>query len=305
MTEALIPNRLAGWKRGAIVTLVGFALTAYSANVADAGGDGVPAVPAGIGPAASRLAPVQNSVSNSTLKIEMLEDNLDRIDVPTQAREDLLQQIKEKERELAELKTKVESLKAGLKEPDGAAGTEPVDRLRVRLADLEALAAKLKQAKEAAEAELARASAVSTNPTQKAGLARIQWSNRKPVHVVLIGKRVVPLDEPYYQLEWTTNYFGSSWRAYVSKATRVRDGEPVEEALDAGGCFAQQLEKTSTNTHKVQFWVCPDAVPTYRLMAEAVKKKGYTIFWIPHDDKPITVSGSGGGNNRGPEEPPR
>jgi len=249
------------------------------------------------GKGSDRLNAVQDSLRNSLAKIKELEADIARIQLPIKEREDRIKQIKEKEKEMADLKRALNTLKSALKEQDKSNESDSLTVLQRKLAALEEQLAELQKAKKTAEAELARENAVSSSDTTKAGVGRIEWVNRRTINVVLIGKQVVPLDEPYFQFQWTTNRYGTHWEAYVSKATRVKDGEAVNEATAQGGCLAKQLARISTNTHYVKFWVCPDAVPTYRRLADAVKKQGFKLFWVPYDDKPIS-GGSGGGGKR-------
>jgi hypothetical protein len=210
-------------------------------------------------------------------------------------REEAVARLKKKESELAELKAVVGSLKAGLKQSGGVDGNEPLDNLRKKLADMKALLVQIKQQKETLVSEFARKSAETSGRENKAGLGRVQWRNLKPINVVLIGKSVVPITEEYFDFQYSTFDQGNYRYRYVSKATRKSDGETIEKALQPGGCLDKELRKVFCNANYVKFFVCPNAVLTYRAATEKVKARSFKVFWVPYDGKPIGGSyGSGG-----------
>jgi len=226
-----------------------------------------------------RLAVVQYSLHETKNFMEVMERDLARIQTPIKEREQLIETIKEKENELATLKATVESQKAGLKEQDESNGTEPLDVLRKRLAELNKMVDELKTTKEAAHNNYSR-QITTTNKVRDAGFGRIRKDeNLDPIQVALVGKQVVPIELDYY----------FRYNQVSETISRVKDGDPVDVALAKGGCFAKLLVNKKPSGYYIKFWVCPDAVPTFRQITEAVRKKGYSINWVPGDDGPIHV----------------
>ena len=242
-----------------------------------------------------RLAAVGEVFARSSQRVGELERALPDGGKSEKEREEAVARLKEKESGLAELKAAVGSLKAGLKQSEGADGNEPLGNLRKKLADMKALLAQLKQQKETLASEFARKNAETSDRENKAGLGRVQWQNLKPINVVLIGKSVVPITEEYFDFQYSTFDQGNYRYRYVSKATRKSDGETIDKALQPGGCLDKELRKVFSSANYVKFFVCPDAVLAYRVATEKVKARNFKVFWVPYDGKPIGGSPGGGG----------
>ena len=76
----------------------------------------------------------------------------------------------------------------------------------------------------------------------------------------------------------------------------MQDGENVEDAIKPGGCLDTMLGEVDSATEYVEFLVCSDSIPAFRIAAKAVKKRGVRMAWTTIKDEPLyaTSGGSGG-----------
>jgi len=210
----------------------------------------------------------------------------------------LADEIAELRQEAERLRLKLETLKKALVAAESEVGAKPDLALEDRVRELKERLEKLRGEKKSREADLARMTQKKgKGKDAKADIGKGRMLRKKAHHIAVIGKQVMPVDEPYYEFEWKTMTLGTFKYKYVSKVTRVKDGETVERALARGGCIAELLDKCKADSDYIRLFVCPDGVPAFRRIVAEAKSRGIDFFWIPHDDTPIEGSAGGGGNS--------
>lgn len=126
-----------------------------------------------------------------------------------------------------------------------------------------------------------------------------KFRDMRPVYVLIYKGRIVPLDKPYY----------SSRQGYIRKGgnmvpavemKRVREGELVSQATNAGGCLDKLLSNLDPDKEYVNFQVCKDSIGAFHLAVEKVKQDKIPYSWEPEKDRTF-IFVSGNPNDRGPK----
>lgn len=212
----------------------------------------------------------------------------------------LAEEIAELKKETKRLRFKLETLKQALVATESEASAGQDAALEDRVRELRERVAELRREKKAHEADLARVTQrKERGDDSKGDFGRFRKSSKTPHHIVVIGKQAVPIEEPYFEFEWKTGFDRGRLIRYVSKATRVKDGEPVELALAKGGCVAKLLDRCKGESDRLVLLVCPDGVPAFRRIVAEARRRGLGFFWCPHDDTPIRGGIGGGGYESG------
>ena len=108
-----------------------------------------------------------------------------------------------------------------------------------------------------------------------------------PVAIMLVKNRVVPLNSEYFVVR------PEGQRQMIS---RVKDGEPVTEALKHGGLLANIITSTDPKKQYLIVLVCADSIRAFRSVVEALTDRGLAFSWITWNDDPWPLS-SGGPND--------
>jgi len=118
-----------------------------------------------------------------------------------------------------------------------------------------------------------------------------KFSTDKPRKYVLIySGRVVPLEEPYYAFR--QGYVQIEGRLIpATEVKRIKEGEPVSEAIVAGGCLDQLLSKLDTDKWYVSFLVCTDSIAAFRVAVEHVRNRKISYTWKPEEDRTFILIG--------------
>lgn len=244
-----------------------------------------------------RARSVQSAVAKLVGQVQELESEVASL---PKARDDAARLAEEKaakQEELDRLAFKAESLNEAVPEPVGQPIAESLDALEQKGQELLKRLAELKRERLAREADLASVlEATASNRTFRADVGKIRWSRQRSRNIALIGDRVVPIEEPYYQFEWGQAKKNGRGIPYVKKATRVQDGETVEAALRDGGCVTKMLKECIKRAEYIKLFVCPDAIPAFRLVVRVAKQRNVDFFWVPYADKPLEGSASGTGS---------
>jgi hypothetical protein len=117
-----------------------------------------------------------------------------------------------------------------------------------------------------------------------------QKITKKPKYVLIYRGRVVPMEEPYY----ITVSRGTVGGLPARKVRRVKDGEPVSQAISPGGCLAQILSALGPN-ECISFQVCADSIAAFRTLVEHVRSRKITYTWEPEEDRDFIFGGAGAG----------
>jgi archaellum component FlaC len=192
----------------------------------------------------------------------------------TEEQEALQKQYEQLGRQVAELKQALESRQ---KETPAQSRAELERSIQKAVEEQQALAKKLK------ELEARRNTAQSNMGVQ-------QKITKKPKYVLIYRDRVVPMEEPYY----ITVSRGTVGGIPARKVKRVKDGEPVSQAISPGGCLAQILSALGPN-ECISFQVCGDSIAAFRMLVEHVRSRKITYTWEPEEDKDFIFGGAGAG----------
>jgi len=254
----------------------------------------------GLSDAAKRMTAVQVALSALQDQVFQLERGVESLSQADQANSSLAEENAARKKKLDELKYKIANMKKALQESDEQKGrktSETLTALSQKANELNETCRKLRQERENQESGLDQAVAAEAHKNvSKAGVGKLRWVSKTVRNIALIGNnRAIPIEEPYFKFEWDTKYLNGYTIRYVSKANRVQEGEPVERALRDGGCIARILEGCDKESDYIKFWVCPDAILSFRRVAEEAKRYGLDFFWIPYDDKPIDGGAGSGG----------
>jgi len=177
----------------------------------------------------------------------------------------------ELERQVAELKAALEARQ------ENRATDRASDDLRKHIEEAEKERERLKE-KEARLLE--DSSSVSEQEGPEAGsIARAGMEVR---NVMLYENHVAPLQEPYYKFERVGSPFASG-----RKATRVRAGDPIHEAIQPGGCLQSLLAQMDPEKAYVLFLVCEDSIGAFRVAVSRAKGLGIRYGWFPVKDVPL------------------
>ncbi|MFP4057913.1 MAG: hypothetical protein ACLF0G_13685 [Candidatus Brocadiia bacterium] len=137
---------------------------------------------------------------------------------------------------------------------------------------------------------------------QKAGLPLLDELPQEisPVHVMLVGGKALPLEEPYFKIDTGLLPQGGDLVPAV-QYTRVRDGEPLDAALGPEGWLHARLEEIDPQKQYVWMLVCPDAIDACRRLRREVRRRGIGDRWTPLLDEPIVATAGGSGHWTPPE----
>jgi len=133
----------------------------------------------------------------------------------------------------------------------------------------------------------------------KGGFERwIDFTGMKPLYVMLLNNRAIPIDEPYYEFQSSYRYTGSGFRQ-VTEVKRVSDGEAITTALAPGGCLYKLIEGMDAQKEYVKFFVCGDSIAAYTAASRYLAGKGLPYTWTPGMDKTLYPS-DGAPDDSGP-----
>lgn len=119
-----------------------------------------------------------------------------------------------------------------------------------------------------------------------------------PVFAMLYNNRIVPIKEPYYKIESVLQVYNGQMVS-LTQVERVKDGEPINDAVKPGGCFDSLLSEIDPAKEYAVFLVCPDSVSAFRVAAKKAKERGIRYAWKPGED--TTLYGGSGKPNHWPD----
>jgi hypothetical protein len=190
--------------------------------------------------------------------------------------------------DLAELRSKAEDLRQQIDTlrralvATNAASDAPLSGLTNRLL---AVRAELnRKAKEEADIQ------ARMNDGSKAdgrGVYEPAAAEMKSEDFLLSKSQVIPVKSPYFE--------GIRIGPDVI-IHRVRDGEPVGQAIKLGGLIESITSKSDTNKHYFHFLVCPDSITALNTAIQFVRKSNFRYSWDTFEDKPVRIPADSGGN---------
>ena len=191
----------------------------------------------------------------------------------TEEREVLQKQHEQLDQQVTELKRALESRQNDM--PDQSR------------AELEQKLAKAMQEKEELEKKVKELSS-------QGNMLMYQKFSKKPQYVLIYRGRVAPMKEPYYAISRRGTIQGSGLPGVEIK--RVKDGEPVDQAISPGGCLDRILSALGPN-ECISFQVCADSITAFRTLVEHVRTRKIAYTWEPEEDRAFIFSAGGGGGH--------
>ena len=187
-----------------------------------------------------------------------------------------------------------------------AAGQKRIDKLEKEIAEFEAaleskskggpdgnqsfeeLRNKLKEAKDKCD---------ELKNNIKTGTLDFVRLKGKAVFVMIYENHVAPIDEPYYSCRYGYAEDHGK-RIFAVEKKRVRDGEPISQAVRAGGCLDKLLSNLDTEKEYVSFQVCKDSIGAFQLAVEEIRRRNHELkrkisySWEPEEDRTFVFSSS-------------
>ncbi|UCE48774.1 MAG: hypothetical protein JSW47_01235 [Phycisphaerales bacterium] len=155
------------------------------------------------------------------------------------------------------------------------------DAARRTVAELEQQLKEAEEKKKALEDKLSR---VQSTP-------RYVRLTKRPKYVLLYKGRVAPINEPYYGIA-TRGYVRQHGRNIPAmKVKRIKEGEPVGQAIKPGGCLDQLLSKLDPDKECVNFQVCMDSITAFRVAVEHLRNRKIAYAWEPEEDREFVFTG--------------
>ena len=126
-----------------------------------------------------------------------------------------------------------------------------------------------------------------------------KFRDMRPVYVLIYKGRIVPIEEPYYRYRYGhVEEHGKDIPAVEKK--RVREGELVRQAINAGGCLHKLLSNLDPDKEYINFKVCKDSIGAFHLAVEKVRGLKIPYSWKPDVDRTFVFT-EGDPNDRGPK----
>jgi len=229
------------------------------------------------------LARMEPAVSAAQQMVRSLLDQIQKWADPAlrEAIKKLAEEQEGLQKQLAQLDQQVTEMKQALEsrqnDVPGQSRAELEQNIQKAGAEQETLAKKLK------ELEARQNTAQSSMGVQ-------QKITKKPKYVLIYRGRVVPIKEPYYIVANR----GTVGGVPAMKIKRVKDGEPVDQAISPGGCLEQILSALGSN-ECISFQVCADSIAAFRTLVEHIRSRRITYTWEPEEDRDFIFGGAGAG----------
>lgn len=108
--------------------------------------------------------------------------------------------------------------------------------------------------------------------------------DKRSVYVVIYKGRIAPMDEPYYNSR--QGYIRENGKLIPAvEKKRVREGEPISQAIKAGGCLDKLLSNLNPDKEYVNFQVCKDSIGAFYLAVEEARRRKIPYSWEPEKDR--------------------
>jgi hypothetical protein len=188
---------------------------------------------------------------------------------------------------VADLEKRIDLLQEALK-PDRSLPAESASDLEKRIAD--------------ATAELQRLTKELEELTG-GGLPPFSGRRSQEHPVLLIVKNgFLPAEVPYFEWSLVTVTTASGQNVAAVRCDRVKDGVPVEMAVEPGGVLDTALQRVAKEDSYVEFMVCADSIPAFRAAIREVGKRGLAYTWQTFVDDFPHYQPYDPGNSSGPSE---
>lgn len=194
-----------------------------------------------------------------------------------------------RQKRLDELEKQIAKLKAALesKSKGGLSGNQSIEELENKLKEAEKQHDRLKDQKSKLLEDAAQCKEQQGRGVNKPA------PDMNAVFAMIYDNCVVPIDEPYYKFESVLKVnYGQIVRDV--RIERVRDGEPISDAIKPGGCLDSLLSKIDPTKEYTMFLVCPDSISAFRIVAKKAKECGVRCAWKPGKDTTLTFGGKPG-----------
>jgi len=175
------------------------------------------------------------------------------------------------------LQKKVEQLEGQIDELERARELKQQEMPPLSIEQLRRDLAEADKEKKSLDEELNRLNSGSCDKWEK-------FRDMRPVYVLIYKGRIVPIDEPYYSCRHGYVELNGKDIPAVEKK-RVREGELVSQAINAGGCLHKLLSNLDPDKEYIKFKVCKDSIGAFHLAVEKVKQHKIPYSWKPDVDK--------------------
>jgi hypothetical protein len=189
------------------------------------------------------------------------------------------------------LQEKLEQLRQQVAELKRALESRQNQNPRESRAELEQKIEKATEEKRVLEEKLKKFDSAQVGSDSKGCPEYNKFSTDKPRKYVLIyNGRIAPLEEPYYAFR--QGYVQIEGRLIpAAEVKRIKEGEPVSEAIGAGGCLDKLISKLDTDKVYVSFLICTDSIAAFRVAVEHVRKCKISYTWKPEEDRAFILIG--------------
>src|ERR1051325_3035599 len=110
----------------------------------------------------------------------------------------------------------------------------------------------------------------------------------KPIYLLLVKNRVVPIMQPFYSVEaarFKMALTGEIVDGII--ATRVAEGESIGNAVGRRGLCGTFMRRSDPKTAYIRVGGCADSIPAFERAVDAVSQRGFAYAWETGKDQPF------------------
>jgi hypothetical protein len=141
-------------------------------------------------------------------------------------------------------------------------------------------------------------------PTGPGLQQEVSLTGKKMIPVMLFGGRMVPRQDRYFKIigrGFVKTPNGEQVPA--AKVERADAGQALDEALTPNGLLTRLMNEAKGSDAYFKFFVCADAIETFRQTRDAVAAQGFAYAWDTERDAPFVIrTGPTQGNDPRPPD---